>query len=112
MPVKFIQKSLLALLFFFIGLTTLSTTTYAQTFTAGPGIDQFTPLPKTLSRVGERLSVRVTFNETVMVKGRPTIPFSIGNGTRQCTRSRVLIKQPFFRSDLRLGLRGCDRWAA
>ena len=83
MPVKFIQKSLLALLFFFIGLTTLSTTTYAQTFTAGPGIDQFTPLPKTLSRVGERLSVRVTFNETVMVKGRPTIPFSIGNGTRQ-----------------------------
>ena len=27
-------------------------------------------------------------------------------------RSRGLIKQPFFRPDLRLGLSGCDRWAA
>ena len=31
---------------------------------------------------------------------------------RSRTRSRGLIKQPFFRSDLRLGLSGCDRWAA
>ena len=28
------------------------------------------------------------------------------------TRSRGLIRRPFFRSDLRLGLSGCDRWVA